>query len=371
MDVLNDTQLDTICTINNTIDLRNATSLPPQIVYQPGDWIFYYVIWPSLMVFGTLSNISFIWTVIRTSTLHTSTYIYLVSLAFADLSNILGFGFLFVIDYSTSRVRNTNIIFSAFVYMISMFAFISSMGFVTLVSLERYLAICYPIRHHVLKGTKRTYRLIIAVLVISGIYVVCIVFPTFFGNAQEFVTCITWPEEERYGEYPDYVLSYVPRINHAHQLFNLLLHLLSWFSAVISSCYMYVCILRTMMIRAENRQLNVSNGFEKQLRQVGIMVITNGTIFFLCCSIQIINQIITILVLYEIKIFNGSNFNSWLHFVVVSIGVNSSINPLIYYSTNQRYRKAFRSVYSIDCGSADENRQKVYNPRPREVVSTL
>ena len=150
MDVLNNTQLDTTCTINNTFDLRNATSLPLWLVYPQRDWIVYVVIWPSLMAFGTLSNISFIWTVIRTPTLHTATYIYLVSLAYADLANIWGFGFLFVIDYATSPIRNTNTIFATIVYLISLFALMSSMGFVTLVSLERYLAICHPIKHYVL-----------------------------------------------------------------------------------------------------------------------------------------------------------------------------------------------------------------------------
>ena len=193
MDVVNNTQLDTTCTINNTIDLRNATSQQiweriPGIVYQPGDWIVYYVIWSILMAFGTLSNISFIWTVIRTSTLHTSTYIYLVSLAFADLTNILGLGFLFVIGYATSPIRNTYNIFVAIVYLILTFVYFSSMGFVTLVSLERYLAICYPIKHYVLKGTTRTYRLIGTVLMVSAVYV-CIVIPA-FTNITHFVTCM-------------------------------------------------------------------------------------------------------------------------------------------------------------------------------------
>ena len=165
MDVINKTEMSTGC--SNTLDFRNVTALPLWLVYLPMDWIVYYVIWPSLMAFGTVSNISFIWTVIRTPTLHTSTYFYLVSLAFADEINFLSHGLFLMTDYATSNFRHDNNSFATIIYFISAFSFMSSLGFVTLVSFERYLAICYPIKHHVLKGTKRAYRLICIVILIS------------------------------------------------------------------------------------------------------------------------------------------------------------------------------------------------------------
>ena len=42
--------------------------------------------------------------------------------------------------------------------IIRWFSFLTSMWFVTLVSLERYLAICHPMKHRLLKGTKRTIK---------------------------------------------------------------------------------------------------------------------------------------------------------------------------------------------------------------------
>ena len=205
---------------------------------------------------------------------------------------------------------------------------------------------------------------------LSAAYV-CIAIPGFV-NTTHFVICIRWPEDEKYKEYQDHVLSSVARISDAHSLFNQLLYLLLWPILTLSTFHMYVCILRTMMIRAENRQLNVSHGFENQLRQVGVMVIANGTIFFLCCSILFMNQMTTVLAFFEIQIFNESNYNAWLQFVHLTVGVNSSVNPVIYFITNKRYRKAFCSVFSIDCGDAVQStRQKEYDPRPREVVSTL
>ena len=85
-----------------------------------------------------LSIISFVWTVSRTTTLHTSTYIYLVSLACAD--------------YAISLLRFDNMILQNVAFIIFIFTLAISMGFVTLVSTEKYLAICHPIKHYILKG---------------------------------------------------------------------------------------------------------------------------------------------------------------------------------------------------------------------------
>ena len=360
MDVINITE--TACSY--ILDLRNATSQPLWLVFLPMDWIAYYVVWP-LVAFGTLSNISFIWTVIRTQTLHTPTYVYLVSLAFADLS----LDCLFAIDYAASPIGNGNYIFAMIIYLLSTFAFMSEMGFVTLVSLERYLAICYPIKHHVLKGTKRTYRLIVIVLLISVGYM-CVLIPSYVG-VNNIDTCVSWPDENRLADYPEHFISVLSRIDKTYFLFAQLVRLFIWLSPLTLTCYMYLCILRTMTIRAENRQLNVSNGFEKQLRQVAIMVITNGTIFFLCCSLQVINQMFTVLSLHRFHIFSESSYYFWLHIVYLSLAVNSSINPLIYFITNQRYRKAFKSVFCSGFSNTIKNRQTEYNTRPTEETTTL
>ena len=362
MDLINETEMTAQCSY--TLDLRNETALPLLLVYLPMDWIVYYVVWP-LVAFGTLSNISFIWTVIRTQTLHTSTYVYLVCLACADEINILSLGCLFAIDYATSPIGNGNYIFATIIHFLSTFAFMSSMGFVMLVSLERYLAICHPIKHHVLKGTKRTYRLIGIVLLISVGYT-CVVIPSYVG-IKDSITCVLWPEANTNADNPEYLTLFLPQSSY-YFFFTQTVYLLLRLGATISTCYMYVCILRTMMIRANNRQLNVSNGFDKQLRQVAIMVMANGTFFFLCCSIQIISQTMSIL---GIQVVNERNYIDWLHLVYLSIAINSSINPLIYFITNQRYRKAFRSVFAKGYCNAVENKQKETNPDPKENSTKL
>ena len=144
--------MNSTCTVNNTLDLRNTTYIPLWLIYLPNEWIV-YMIWPSLLTFGVLSNVSFIWAVTRTPTLHTSTYYFLVSFACANLCNLFGLGLLHVITYAISVLRCDNMIFQSVIHLISIFTFLTAISLVTLVSLERYLAICYPIKHHLLKGS--------------------------------------------------------------------------------------------------------------------------------------------------------------------------------------------------------------------------
>ena len=92
-----------------------------------------------------------------------------------------------IVNYYTSPLKNNlPTIVTTFSYMLS----VCSFGTVTLVSLERFLAICYPIKHHLIKGTWRTNTLICSVWCISF----CYALPTlsFVDTLNIF---IIWPND--------------------------------------------------------------------------------------------------------------------------------------------------------------------------------
>ena len=278
MDDTNDLKLNIACDVR--INLHNVTTLPSTLAYLPQEWGIFCVVWPCLMAFGCLSNLSFIWTVWRTPALHTATYFYLVCIACADLTSLICLGFTNVRGYvngQTTRVRHAYDFFDIATNIVFAFAWVSSTGFVALVSLERFLAICHPIKHRVVTGTTRTLRLICGTLVMS-VACNCTTIPSYL-TIQEILVCITWPADDKYIDYPQgaHALSMKSGITRVIPLF---LYAMFWLAVVFSNCYMYTKILLALRTRRHNTQLSLSHRFENQMHQVAVMVITNGWIFF-------------------------------------------------------------------------------------------
>ena len=111
-------------------------------IFTSWEWILYQIIWPCIIVFGYhCTNGSFIWTVPNTSSLHTSTYKYLVNLSISDLLFLIMYYIPRIIDYQKSPLRNS---LPSIVNASYYFFFSCSVGSITLVSLERFLAIHCP-----------------------------------------------------------------------------------------------------------------------------------------------------------------------------------------------------------------------------------
>lgn len=312
--------------------------------------IVYCVVWPSLIAFGFVSNLSFIWTVWRTVSLHTTTWSYLMCLACTDMINLLAFVFVQVRgnfqNSQTVGIRYAMDINDKMVNMAFAFVWVVSIGLITLVSFERFLAICHPIKHHLLKGTKWTFRLCVCTVSLAVVVYAVTTMPA-FAIIKENLVCILWPAAEKYANYPQQmtVLStrgsgFVPGLVY----FAIML------IVVLFNCSMYIKILLALKARKENTTLGLSHSFENQLRQLAVMVIANGAVFFLFSFVQIFSHITYILQLFEVIAFDGQTYIVWVHFVYFSVAVNTSINPLVYIATNQRYRHAFtRAVFKCFC----------------------
>ena len=90
------------------IVLNNATTLFPYIYGPNDDGTFLIVIMTCIIFVGLIWNIrpTFIWTVIWVPSLHTSTYIYLTSLACTDLFNLIGFVGIAIYEILPFRLKN-------------------------------------------------------------------------------------------------------------------------------------------------------------------------------------------------------------------------------------------------------------------------
>ena len=116
---------------------------------------------------------------------------------------------------------------------------------------------------------------------------VCTAIPAFIIHADK-ITCLIWPVDEQFTNFPDHVLLFSSALSETvsivHYLVGNLVYGMTWLSVTICNCIMYYQILRALHNRKQNtQQLNLSSGFEKQLRQVAVMVIAirNGLLLVL------------------------------------------------------------------------------------------
>ena len=330
-------------TCSSTTNLQNSTILSQYISLEPYQLVLYKFVMPCIILVGLTGNVMFIWTVIRVSSLHTSTFIYLFSLAWSDLFTLVSF-----VIYLTNGFLNTFRLgkFSS-TYIVSetiwWFSFITSKWFVTLVSLERYLAICHPIKYRQFKGTKRAIKgsllSVVLTLVISSTLVVQDV-----GKTSTW--CLVWPTDDRFENYPRVITVYSGILDHRYQNFQIYLDILYVFIELFTlsiNCYMYLRILTTLLRRKYNTALQVSNELDRNIQQISTMVIANGIVFFLCSTVFNAVMVVSPIALLGLKVLTIQQLNALEHVQLVLILVNASVNPLIYFIANPSYRRALKA----------------------------
>ena len=287
-------------------------------------------------------------TVVKTPSLHSSTYIFLACLACSDciiLGTRLDDITQILFDYTATNASNI------VKRCLSNLCFLLSSGFVILTSAERFLAICHPLKHHKLKETKRTTKLIAIVFMISAV-----VFSTFYVplvlSHSKTQFCVIWPENYKFREYPHQIL--IPKPETWRSIYDKILYMsfgLIYFVILASVSYMYVKILATLGKRKRNTNLQMSAEFQKHIEQVSVMVIVNGVVYFSLMSI-----LITYLILFSLSYTEPWQMAGYVS-ITISYTVNASINPLLYFLTNERYRSAVKTVFT-GCLRKAKNRQK-------------
>ena len=354
--------MDQICSENDfSIDFSNITVLPVQFIYQDWEWIVYQIVWPCMILFGIVSNVSFIYTVVRTPSFHTSTFVYLMNLSIADLITLNGIGITLVVSYSSNLVRSDHPVASKITAFFISFTFLTSLCFVTLVSLERCLAICYPLKHYVLKGTRRTVKLICITWLVG-----LAISMTTLSYFQYETICIIWPKNSILSKYTSNQFTRSKRQDSVYTLVLSLAYIVFWVCLMAFNCFLYVKIHVALKRRKQNDALHTSSDTDEQHRQVGVMLIVNGSVFFFCCAIQTVEQVLDTLAVFgaDIKFDDGLGWIIWNTMTILLIGFNSSINPILYFITNKRYRCTFKTKVF---GCSQINRNPVQNDHEDEI----
>ena len=334
--------MNTSCSF--TINLQNSSILYQYVLYQPFELVLSKFVMPCIILVGLTGNMMFIWTVIRVSSLHTSTFIYLFSLAWSDLFTLVSFVIFLINGFLISPLRFGKYSFTYVVVdKIWWFSFLTSKWLITLVSLERYLAICHPIKYHQFRGTKRTIKCCLLSVVLSLVFTSTIIMR---NGGKTSTRCLVWPLDDQFINYPRVFTEYSGLLDHRYQNFQIFLDILYVFMELFTlsvNCYMYSRILATLYRRKYNTALQISKEFDRSIRQISTMVIANGIVFLLCSTI--FNALIVLSAISGIglELLTRQQLNVFEHVQLILILVNATVNPLIYFITNPSYRRALKA----------------------------
>ncbi len=159
--------IETHCSTENIVNVTETESL--RWMWNNHEQILITLVSPILAAFGVVGNFTFLLTIFRRKELHNSLSVFLVNLAICDILFIAFFIYWIVSVYLHSPIRYNKIsefhcVADPFFIYIWHFA---SVGFVTVISFERYLAICKPLKHRLLKGIHRNVKINICIWAIA------------------------------------------------------------------------------------------------------------------------------------------------------------------------------------------------------------
>ncbi|PIK51614.1 putative cholecystokinin receptor type A-like [Apostichopus japonicus] len=389
-----------------TLDFRNEDLL--QIYVRTFD-PFELVILPVLGAIGLLANACFLFVVWKTPSMRNNLNKYLCALATVDISVfVLGLGerYLRYISPLTFDMHSRTFGSAGCAINVSVeLTYYCSLLFMTLISLERYYAVCKPLRHRSFIGGKRTRRQFLVAFSIAVIIVLSLI--PYRGIPIWY--CLLYPENGKYDTFPKRI-AVCTSVSELASLLGRIIQALPFYITLFANLFFYIRIIYELrkwesthkpdMVCYDNRgaaveetdfstsvtivpstqttgslyslsaeeshmttissnmpresvitlggKISSSNTpklidkYRSTQRAVTRMLLINGLVFFLCNSpIQFYFTSLSILQLFGIYV----QLNATLLVIFQALlYLNSAVNPFIYGVTNASYRAAFKKA---------------------------
>ena len=331
-------------------NIYNLTSqqLAAEWLYSNTEDIFFKLFLPIVLVVGITANSALILMVIRVKSMQTITNIYLVNIAIADIVFVGCSCTIYLATYLFSPVRN-DVLFRGSIGCAASFGFgylgyFASLTLLTCVTAERYLAICRPFQHRLIAGKRHTFQMILGSW-LTGFALIALVVPRFSGFSS---ICVTWPDDNAFQTFPSIVHFCVTLHENVYILGEIVLTA-PFFITVPIHIYMYVkiyCALANRpLISTNERHISVSNGCVRN--QVARLLITNGTVFFMCqASYRLVSVNNIVQQVTGEGLLGHKQYGLLLLISRLLVLINSCVNPFIYVATSQAYRQAFLAAFT-------------------------
>lgn len=314
------------------------------------DNFIYSVVFPITLICGCLLNFSFIYVVWKIRDMRNHLNLILINLSIADVAFLLSscswktFGTLsspLDINFDQNLLGRTG---CRWIIFLNDFFSFASLFFVTFIAVERYYAVCMPLRHLRMVGKKRSFVSCSIVWALSMLFA-AVLLPAHWNYT---IKCITWPSDTRFEDFPSAVGSCASTSDTFDQASFALLTI-PFFLALFLNLFIYIRIIATLQRRVVNNDVNsetdqaseLSRKQQRARNAAARMLVINGLVFF-CCNSPF-NVLATLM-------FVLMSFGVTPKFAGLSIAmsicrllfyINSAINPLIYGAANSRYRRSF------------------------------
>ena len=329
-----------------TKDLSDPTSASELLINQM-EIIFTFFITPALVTIGLSGNLIFLLAVFRVKAMRTNLNVFVSHLAVADIGFLVSNVFWNVIGRSFSPIRFDMQFFRFPIQQVScaLIPFClkvwvtASLGFITFISHERYLATCKPLKYRIRNSRRHGNKTSIFIWIVA--IAVSVVTSTMLV-IQPVRYCLGWPESSKYQHLPD-VANLCTFQNKVGGIVSGFLTLLIFLIALAINSILFLLTIISLLRRRVN-----NNQVETTKRQVTRTLVINGIVFFICqtplCLFQVDIIFDGVGSEFDLLKKNAILFNAVGALFAVII---SCINPYLFLACSSHYRHAMLDAFKI------------------------
>lgn len=340
---------DPVCNYNNTFNLTVEETEEYFVKDQVEIIVKSYVL-PCVLAFGLFGNLLFLFVVARVRSMRTITNMYLTNLAIADLIYLsVGVGEK-LWRFNVSPVKNDSTpfgnigcIFFPFVVDIT---YNASVLLVTMVTVERYYAICKPFWHRRMATWKRTVKLITATWIVS----LCLAAMLIPGHYPMVYRCFIYPDTPKYDGYPS-VNGYCSVMKPWLREVSNGCQVIPFFIAMVVSSTLYTLIIKSLHARVTTDIALSSDRYQMThvRNSVTKMLLVTGILFFILLfpyQVSTFTYMVTGIMGDEHYLKVSEVLSPLAPIFQTLMYVNSALNAYVYGITNARYRQALIKTFA-------------------------
>ena len=342
--------MDIANTTNFTCTLANSIPLTSAFFWTASEKFSTLIILPLITFVGDVGNLAFLFTTIRVPQMRTTANLYLGTLAVSDIIFLSGTCVQYVYGHYLSpqfrNYSNRSSLSCWLGHLPYLSCYYYSIEIVFLLSLERYYAICHPVRHRSFTSTSRTIKLLCLSLLIAVILGVLSTIK--WGDFRVITFCAKYLE----GDFSDAFLLSLYTCELSRRAFATLLGdilgILGFLIAMIGTSIMYYKVIKKLLQRSQINLHSNHSSTDKVHKQVAVILIANGVIFFLCQTPYRLHSIHEILA-DTLKVWSLPT-NEHVSLQIIGrlfIFINSAVNPYIYTTGSSFYRNAFLEAFGV------------------------